>query len=203
MVGAQSSVIDTNGTDSSQKMDKVWFKLRQTHYCSGPEEVILSGDGDDSQAPICLGHCIPDLRRLDFPINRGAITPFSTRMKVFPTQSINFKWDETRGLENDPLVGVTAPVAAAMGLLTVKGSIQFAFKKAVENHEMYQRLDTYIVQPNRHYVDECLQTEALQDHIRGKTTWSFFMITGIRVARTGKRSTGKSSGVDVNGEMRV
>ncbi len=52
-------------------MEKVWFKLRQTDYPPGPEETILAGSGDDTSAPICLGHFVSDLKHIDFPINSG------------------------------------------------------------------------------------------------------------------------------------
>lgn len=63
-------------------MEKVWFKLRQTDHYPAPEDIILLGNGDDSQATICLGHFISDLKRLDFPLNRDSILPFHRRMTV-------------------------------------------------------------------------------------------------------------------------
>ncbi|KAJ4409980.1 hypothetical protein N0V82_009348 [Gnomoniopsis sp. IMI 355080] len=184
-------------------MDKVWFKLRQTHYPPGPEESILAGEGDDSQAPICLGHCIPDLRHIDFPINSGDIKAFPTRINVFLSQAINFKWDETRGTGHHLSLSAGSPVAVAAGLLTASASIRLAFKKTVEHHEAYERLDTYIFQPNRQYVEDCLKTQSLKKYVDGRFLWSFFMITGIRVARVGKRSTEESSGAEIDGGPQV
>lgn len=178
-------------------MEKVWFKLRQTDYPPPPEEAILSGNGDDSNAPICLGHLVPDLKHLDFPLNSGSILAFPSRMRVFHTHTLDFKWDDTK----DKLVGTNlaagAPILAAAGI-TVKASLQLAFMRAMENHEAYDRLDSYIVQPNRHYVDECLKRQELRAHVEGKAAWSVFMITGIRVARVGRRDAKAGSSVVVN-----
>ncbi|UKZ56270.1 hypothetical protein TrVGV298_010104 [Trichoderma virens] len=169
-------------------MDKVWFKLRQTHYPPGPEKAILAGNGDDSHAPLCLGHCIADLKHIDFPINSGAVVAFPMRMNVFQSHVIDFKWERTSGFATSLALVASAPVAAALGLGTVKASVGLAFKRSVSKHEEYERLDTYIVQPSRRYVEQCLETDELKRYIGNKADWSFFLITGIRVARAGKRS---------------
>lgn len=184
-------------------MEKVWFKLRQTHYPPGPEDVILSGRGDGSQAPICLGHCISDLRRLDFPLNAGSVVSFPSSMKVFRTRVAEFEWDETRASERGIRLGAGAPIAAALGLVTIKKSIKFAFERSAVNHEEYERLDTYFMQPSRLYVEEVLNTQELKDYVGDRSSWSFFMITGIRVARSGKRSTEESRKVEVEGGPEV
>lgn len=178
-------------------MDKVWFKLRQTHYTPGPERTILSNNQDDVEAPICLGHCVPDLKNLDFPINRGAIVPFPTRMKVFRTQSINFNWDDGRSFGTGLSLATSAPIAAMMGLLNARASVGFAFKKSLAEHEEYEQLDTYIVQPTRSYVEQCLQTEPLKRFLSERKVWSFFIVTGIRVARVGKRQKVDSKRLEV------
>ncbi|KAL9487876.1 hypothetical protein ACSS6W_000153 [Trichoderma asperelloides] len=180
-------------------MDKVWFKLRQTHYPPGPEEIILAGDGDDSQAPLCLGHCIADLKHLDFPINSGAVLPFPQRMNVFSSHIIDFKWERKRGFATSLALATSAPIAASLGLLTVKASISVAFKRSVNKYEEYNRLDTYIVQPNSRYIQQCLEREELKEYIGDKANWSFFMITGLRVARAGKRSSTAMKNVEVKG----
>ena len=56
-------------------MEKVWFKLRQTDYL--PEEVNTMGSGKET-APLCLGHFIPDLKNIDFVLNRGEIEQFQS-----------------------------------------------------------------------------------------------------------------------------
>ncbi|UKZ61223.1 uncharacterized protein TrAtP1_002491 [Trichoderma atroviride] len=168
-------------------MDKVWFKLRQTHYPPGPEQIILAGDGDDSQAPLCLGHCISDLKHLDYPINSGAVVPFPQRMSVFSSHVIDFKWERKRGFVTSLALATSAPIAASLGLQTVKASISVAFKRSVSRYEEYKRLDTYIVQPNHRYIQQCLEGEKLKKHIDNKANWSFFIITGLRIARVGER----------------
>ncbi|EHK15955.1 uncharacterized protein TRIVIDRAFT_39918 [Trichoderma virens Gv29-8] len=180
-------------------MDKVWFKLRQTHYPPGPEKAILAGNGDDSHAPLCLGHCIADLKHIDFPINSGAVVAFPMRMNVFQSHVIDFKWERTSGFATSLALVASAPVAAALGLGTVKASVGLAFKRSVSKHEEYERLDTYIVQPSRRYVEQCLETDELKRYIGNKADWSFFLITGIRVARAGKRSGESTKNVVARG----
>ncbi|ETS83533.1 hypothetical protein PFICI_05409 [Pestalotiopsis fici W106-1] len=180
-------------------MEKVWFKLRQTHYPPGPEDAILAGNGDDSQAPLCLGHCVADLKHIDFPINSGAIVPFLTRMRVFPSHILNFDWERKRGFLTSAALGAGAPAAAALGMLTAKASIKLAFQRSITQHEHYSRLDTYIVQPTRLYVEQCLERDELKKHIGNQSNWSFFMITGIKVARAGQRSEEITKFVEVGG----
>lgn len=190
-------------TVNSCAMDKVWFKLRQTHYPPGPEEIILAGDGDDSQAPLCLGHCIADLKHLDCPINSGTVVPFPQRMSVFSSHVIDFTWERKRGFAASLALATSAPIAASLGLQTVKASISVAFKRSVSQYEEYKRLDTYIVQPNHRYVQQCLESEELKKYVGNKANWSFFMITGLRIARTGKRSDIAANNVEVKGGPNV
>ncbi|EHK42493.1 hypothetical protein TRIATDRAFT_319911 [Trichoderma atroviride IMI 206040] len=180
-------------------MDRVWFKLRQTHYSPSPVENILAGDGDDSQAPLCLGHCIADLKHLDFPINAGAVVAFPQRMAVFSSHIIDFKWERKRSFATSLALATNAPVAAALGLATVKASVSIAFKRSVSQYEEFSRLDTYIVQPTRRYVEQCLERDEVKNYIGHKGNWSFFMITGLRVARAGKRlNTTTSNAFEIN-----
>ncbi|KAK4041912.1 hypothetical protein C8A01DRAFT_14397 [Parachaetomium inaequale] len=177
-------------------MEKVWFKLRQTHYPPGPESAILAGRGDDTNSPIALGHCVPDLKHLDFPLNSGAILPFPARMRVFRASTIDFKWDATRTTSLGLGVAAGAPLAVALGLLTVRAGVQVAFERSVAEHEKYTGLDTYFVQPNRRYVEDCLKTAEMQRYVGGHASWSFFMVTGIRVAREGSRSVEEAARAD-------
>ncbi|SCV58183.1 uncharacterized protein FFB14_15491 [Fusarium fujikuroi] len=167
-------------------MEKVWFKLRQTDYPPSPEDAILRGDGDDSTAPLCLGHFISNLKTLDFPLNHGSILPFPPLMRPFCSSILNFTWDATRLKSPGTNLAAGAPILAAAGV-TAKASLQFAFMKTVESHEEYDRLDTYIVQPTKGYIRDCLEQDELKAHVKGKVSWSVFMITGIKVARAGKR----------------
>ncbi|PFH58533.1 hypothetical protein XA68_13556 [Ophiocordyceps unilateralis] len=180
-------------------MDKVWFKLRQTHYPPGPEDKILAGDGDDSQSAICLGHIIPDLGHIDFPINSGAIVPFPSRMTVFHSHSLQFRWHDARKSGLGLALGAGAAFAAALGLMSIKASIRLAFQRSIDDYQKFERLDTYIVQPNRRYVDECLEREEMKQFVGDQNDWTFFIITGIKVARAGGRSRQESGGSETDG----
>ncbi|KAG7418134.1 hypothetical protein Forpe1208_v005279 [Fusarium oxysporum f. sp. rapae] len=183
-------------------MEKVWFKLRQADYPPAPEDTILHGDGDDSTAPLCLGHFISNLKTLDFPLNHGSILPFPPRMRVFCNTTLNFTWDDTRLKSPGTNLAAGAPILAATGV-TAKASLQFAFMKTVESHEDYDRLDTYIVQPTKGYIEDCLEQDQLKASVKGKVSWSMFMITGIKVARTGKREAQEETNVaaDIGPEL--
>jgi len=183
-------------------MEKVWFKLRQTDYPPSPEDAILRGDGDDSAAPLCLGHFISNLKTLDFPLNHGSILPFPPLMRPFCSSILNFTWDDTRLKSPGTNLAAGAPILAAAGV-TAKASLQFAFMKTVESHEEYDRLDTYIVQPTKGYIKDCLEQDELKAHVKGKISWSVFMITGIKVARAGKREAQEETNVaaDIGPEL--
>ncbi|KAF5632733.1 hypothetical protein F52700_6270 [Fusarium sp. NRRL 52700] len=183
-------------------MEKVWFKLRQTDYPPPPEDAILLGDGDDSTAPLCLGHFISSLKTLDYPLNHGSILPFPPLMRVFGNSILNFTWDDTRLRSPGTNLAAGAPILAATGV-TAKASLQFAFMKTVESHEEYGRLDTYIVQPTKGYIKDCLEQDEIKAHLKGKVSWSMFMITGIKVARAGKREAQEETNIaaDVGPEL--
>jgi hypothetical protein len=181
-------------------MEKVWFKLRQTHYPPPSEASILQGCRG-VEAPICLGHVIKDLKNLDFILNPDAIEPFTPNMRVFRTLMIDFQWDDSTSSTRGGGAGGSASIATAAGL-TLGGHVKVEFKKSIGNHEEYERLDTYIVQPTQPYVEDCLEEDILASHIEGKAQWSLFMITGVCVARRGKRSVTElhSKAVEFDGE---
>lgn len=185
-------------------MEKVWFKLRQTDYPPSPEDAILRGEGDDSTAPLCLGHFISNLKTLDFPLNHGSILPFPSLMRPFCSTTLNFTWDDTRLRSPGTNLAAGAPILAAAGV-TAKASLQFAFMKTVESHEEYDQLDTYIVQPTKGYIKDCLEQEEMKAHVKGKVSWSVFMITGIKVARAGKREAQEETNIaaDIGPELYV
>lgn len=176
-------------------MDKVWFKLRQTHYPPPPEAAILRGC-TGIEAPVCLGHVIEDLKSLDFPMNPDAIEPLPRNVRVFLTRMIDFRWENARSQENSVDMGASAPVAAAAGV-TLGGDIKLAFSRSVESHEEYERLDKYIMQPTQSYITDCLDEEPFASYIKGKMTWSVFMITGLYVARKGTSSASDSNGTTI------
>ncbi|EFQ30410.1 hypothetical protein CGRA01v4_09953 [Colletotrichum graminicola] len=103
------------------------------------------GTGTET-GPLDLGHFVPDLRRLDFPINRGEIEPFLRSMPMFPTASISFRWGDTQASEYGGVLGGGAPVLAAAGEpVTAKADVSAIFRSSVFNYEAYERLDTYVV----------------------------------------------------------
>lgn len=168
-------------------MDQVWFKLRETnHHPPGPEEVILAGNGDDSRAPLGLGHCIADLNHLDNPINSGVVVAFPPEIRVIRAPSIDLNWDRPHSFDTAvALAAANERKIPGLGVLSIEASVSLAFKRTVSQHEFYNRLDTYLVEPRRTYVEQVLKTPKIKGHIAKDDNWSFFMITGIRVARLG------------------
>ncbi|KAK2023034.1 hypothetical protein LX32DRAFT_628892 [Colletotrichum zoysiae] len=178
-------------------MDKVWFKLRQADY--PPPNPEAMGTGTET-GPLDLGHFIPDLRRLDFPINRGEIEPFPRSMPVFSTASISFRWEDTQASEYGGVLGGGAPVLAAAGVPVIaQADVSAVFRSSVLKHEAYERLDTYMVQVNRSYVADCLDEGKLAQYKKDHAVlgaWSMFIITGLKIARAGPRSSSSARGVE-------
>jgi hypothetical protein len=142
---------------------------------------------------MCLGHIIEDLKTLDFAMNSDTIEPLPRNMRVFSTRMIDFRWDDARSQEKSVDMGASAPIATAAGV-TLGGDIKLAFSKSVESHEEYERLDKYIVQPTQSYIADCLHEEPFASYVKGKMTWSMFMVTGLCVARKGTSSASDSGG---------
>jgi hypothetical protein len=173
----------------SKEMEKVWFKLRQTDYTP---PIVESMGTDKETGPICLGHFISDLKHIDFPLNRNELEEFPANMPVFATTAAQFKWDDSKNTERGGDLGAGAPIAAAGGI-TVKGNLKLTFKREVTNHEAYDRLDKYIVQMNKAYIQDCLDGIASLEKHTNKHMWTMFVITGIMVARGAtKRDTTES-----------
>ncbi|KAK2597416.1 hypothetical protein QQS21_005964 [Conoideocrella luteorostrata] len=177
-------------------MEKVWFKLRQADYPPPTPESM--GTGTET-APISLGHFIASLNTMDVVLNRGSIEPFPNSMPVYTTKATNFKWDMARERRAGTGAGTGAPVAAVAGA-TLKATVQVAFQQSVQGCEEYERLDTYIVQPTAPYVEDSLERAELAAYVSGKLTWSVFMITGIKVARKGKRTVTEEARRGVDGK---
>jgi hypothetical protein len=181
-------------------MDKVWFKLKQTHYPPPPRTKILQGC-TGAEGPICLGHVIQDLKRLDFPLNPNTILPLPSNINVFPTTMVDFQWNDIRSSDRGIEMGAAAPIAGAAGV-TLGGDVKLAFSKSVGDHEQFEKLDTYIFQPTQSYVANTLAEEPLAStHIKGHLGWSLFIITGICVARKGRKEIlethGREAGASV------
>lgn len=101
---------------------------RQSHYPPGPEEIILAGDGDDSQAPLCLGHCITDLKHSDYPINSNTVVAFPQRMSVFSSHVVEFKW-ERKGSFATSLALATSALSTFETCLVCNAPIETDSKK--------------------------------------------------------------------------
>lgn len=163
-------------------MDKVWFKLRHTHN-PAPDEKTLGTSTETG--PILLGQFIPDLNHLDQVINRGDIKPFPGEMKVWHSQTIKFKWDDSQSTQADASVSARAPAVTAAGV-DIQATASGAFRKSVENYSEFESLDCYIVNPVKSYVNEYLAGGSVADHVKSEKTlgtWKLFMITGIMIAR--------------------
>lgn len=180
-------------------MEKVWFKLRQADY--PPPTLETMGTGDET-GPVCLGHFIASLKRMDFVLNRGAIKPFPPSMAVYSTDATHFKWDEAHNKRAVAGAEAGVPIATVAGA-TVKAGVQLAFQQSVQGWEEYERLDTYIVQPSKTYVEDCLEGGELAAHVSDKLAWSVFMITGIKVARKGKRTGAEERHRGADGKVKT
>ncbi|TKA67301.1 hypothetical protein B0A49_07279 [Cryomyces minteri] len=181
-------------------MEKVWFKLRQMDYPPPTEESMGT---DKETSPICLGHFIPDLKRIDFVLNRHQIEEFPDNMPVYPTTAIKFKWENSKESETGGQIGGSVPIVAAAGI-TVGASLQLLFRSKITNYEEYDRLDKYIVQINKSYVSDCVATiPSLAEHTN-RHDWTMFVITGLMVARGAtKIAASESSGVEAGGGPQV
>jgi hypothetical protein len=176
-------------------MDKVWFKLRQTHYSPPPEAAILGGC-TGTEAPICLGHIFRDPKSFDYPMNPQGIAPLPRDMLVFPSTTIKFQWDDVKSHEKGMDTGASAPVDTAAGV-TAGGDIKLEFSKSVGSHEEYEGLDEYIIQPSQSYITDCLQEEPLASYLNGNLSQTVFMVTGLCIARKGASSASDSSGATI------
>ncbi|KAH8812456.1 hypothetical protein F5884DRAFT_310233 [Xylogone sp. PMI_703] len=144
-------------------MESCWFKLKQTN--TPVPKIDSLGTGKET-APVCLGHIIPDLQRLDQAINKGSIEPFPNSMHIWETSVVGFDWSDH---------------AAAANTQTV-------FRRSRDDFSTFRYLDSVIVEPTKAYVEKCLKHSAVATHIEEAQKlhagrWSMFMITGIMVAK--------------------
>lgn len=99
--------------------------------------------------------------------------------------------------------------------MDVGGDAGVVFKKSVSNYWEFEKLETYIIQPNKSYIDDSLGledggpvTEYIEKHrgILGKNgRWALYMISGIVIARgvksakrEDKNETGANLGANVS-----
>ncbi|KAK1547185.1 hypothetical protein CPAR01_01152 [Colletotrichum paranaense] len=174
-------------------MEKAWFKLRQTDYPPQKSEAMGT---EKETAPLCLGHFVQDLNRLDFPINRDDIEPFPPSMPIYYTNSLNFSWKEDRAVAYGVELGGSASVLATTGVpITAKADVETIFRDSVSNYEQYKRLDTYIIQVTTAYIEKCLKRATITKYVEDNSPfgrWSVYVITGLKIARAGSTSASSS-----------
>ncbi|KAF3182647.1 hypothetical protein TWF788_005961 [Orbilia oligospora] len=184
-------------------MENCWFVLKQTHYPAPNADSMRKGK---PTGPISLGHIIRDLKHLDQVINAESIKPFTRAMQIWETRMVDFKWNQAEEQATAVGAGITIPIVAAAGL-AVGAHAGFAFRQSVKNYWEFEHLDRYIVQPTSSYVNDCLETEEIAQYVEEVQKlgyWSFFMITGLIVARGGgKSTTTEASGHEVSAGVNV
>ncbi|KAK1714997.1 uncharacterized protein BDZ83DRAFT_680772 [Colletotrichum acutatum] len=165
--------------------EKCWFTLRQTHY---PAPMVLEDETGVTglvKGPWCCGEIIPDLAHLDNIINYRGPTKFPVDMPIYHKKSEDVPW----GLTSGPLINQSghnnAPFTATAGT-TATISADIASQETVTYHDKFEALDTYTIEVTPAYIQDCIATKEVLDHIRLHSrmgSWSMLMITGIAVAR--------------------
>jgi len=182
-------------------MENCWFKLKQTHYPPPPGHNKIINGCAGGEAPICLGHVITDLRRLDQPLNPFSVQPFSGGMRAWYTKEEDLKWDganSKHGSGGGHISGTAAPGT------TVNGSLQAVFQASVQGHEEYDRVDKYIINPTAQYVTAlCAKEKRIAREATGLFCRPLYMVTGLCMARKGKSATSESHSMAVGGGVGV
>jgi hypothetical protein len=139
------------------------------------------------QGPICLGHIIKSPKSLDQVKNRSGLKPYPASMPVYRTQAWGLTTEIDTGRHLEPSVKEKGPVGATPVELSF--DIATFFKKTVQNHSQFERLDTMTIYPTEAYQKESIKDADVQKFI-GRVTkkhlglnfWTLYMITGIAVA---------------------
>ncbi|EAA33662.1 hypothetical protein NCU05712 [Neurospora crassa OR74A] len=192
-------------------MDKCWFTLDNAHYPPPSLDSMRSGH---PISPASLGHLIPSLAHLDQIINAKAIEPFPATMDIHgPTIIEDFKWDHSHEYSLSLGGKVPIPLApAGVPFVDLNVGLGGAFSRSVANYWEFDRLERYIMQPTRSYVQKCIERDEVKRWIAKNKSmmmmgrWEVYMITGIIVARGGGRkkkekTTGKEFSVEVTVEV--
>lgn len=177
---------------------KCWFVLRQTHY--PPPKLPKNGIGK-TEGPISLGHLVPDLKHLDNVINRHGPLVVPPDMPIYETWAQDLTWDSGNVRESDFSGKVSVPIAAAAGAV-IRGEAGFAFKKTVQSHWEFERLETIIFQPTDEYVEESVKMDEVTAYLKNCSplhTSSMFMVTGIIVAKGTKARASQGHRANVGG----
>jgi hypothetical protein len=181
-------------------MDKCWFVLKQVHYYPPPDDCIRQGI---PEAPLCLGHLVPSLRQLDHVINAEEFVPFEKRMMPScATTRHDFVWDQTHSREVGVLGRASLPLVGAVPGVEASAALGGLFSKHVANYHRFSSLEQWITSPTRSYINKCLRTREVQEHIARASAvrgwWTMYMITGLAIARgVGVMKTTEKQAVDL------
>jgi hypothetical protein len=173
-------------------MDKCWFVLNQTHY-PPPDE-------NNANGPLCLGHLIHDLRRLDHVLNPDGPLPLPRNMSIHRTKKFDLEWADQDNKELELGTHAGAPLLETAGMVSVSGHVGVAFQNSVQHHCAFAELETWIIQPTATYVEDSLKDEAVarslpyMDRLLSRRQ---FMITGLMIARGAKGDKSATSGSKV------
>lgn len=100
-----------------------------------------------------------------------------------------------------------APIVAMIPGVEAGAGAGTNYINVVNDSWEYDRLEEYVVQPTRSYIQRCLETEEVTDYIRRNKKlggWKVYMITGIMVARGGgKNVLSEEKGVGVFGNVNL
>lgn len=180
-------------------MENCWFVLKQTHF--PPPSLPTSGTGTANGA-ICPGHIVPSLKDLDGVINRSVSGfTFTQAVPIHHTCAWDMEFSTGRTHGSGFSANADAPVAAAVGV-TAKANVGVAFEKSVKNHREFERLDRYIILPNRGYVKAALEDAEVKEHVEASKrlgAWKVFLITGVMVARGSRGGVERSRGRSLEG----
>ncbi|KAK7946101.1 uncharacterized protein PG986_010422 [Apiospora aurea] len=185
-------------------MDKCWFVLRQRHY-PAPVYTAPGMAFGAAEGPLRLGHFIAGPKALDQVINPDDVAPFPRNMRIWATETAQFRLSRKDGRTHDNGFGADVPIAAAAGV-TVGAEAGVVFRKVMGEDWEIERLDTQIVQPTAEYLEQCVQSGPLAAWVeRHKLlgSWKVYMISGIIVARGAKfgRNDGDEAGVNIGGDV--
>ncbi|KAJ4417225.1 hypothetical protein N0V85_001931 [Neurospora sp. IMI 360204] len=178
-------------------MEKCWFTLHDTHFPPPSLDSMRSG------------HLIPSLNHLDQIINADGFEPFPPTMEVWgPTLIEDFVWDQSLTHKLTLKAKASAPLAgAAIPGVELGVGVGAAFSKSVANYWEFDRLERYIMQPTRSYVQRCIEKEDVKQWIaknKRMGSWEVYMVTGIIVARGGgKKRKEEKRGKEVFAEVTV
>ena len=103
-----------------------------------------------------------------------------------------------------------APLVAMIPGMDASAGAGTSYVNVVSDSWEYERLEEYVVQPTREYIQRCLEGEEVKDYVRrskklgGLGGWKVYMVTGIMVARGGGRNVAtEEKGWGVMGSVKL